>query len=346
MSFDPPVDLAEYAPAPGTEPGAEGLAPDDSWLDELDDDTRARIEAATAAAAERAAAQAAQETEQRFRKSNGKWGQAQNNLTNMGLIVDDHGNVAPSDPAKLRDFARQFQATEAPPAQPPSNPAATVEDEITLDPYDDPATFARKTQQLTDAAVQKHLKTALEPLLQRNALLEQLVAQQAMPNHYATAKTALDRLGLGALADTQEFQNAYRSVVDTVPLAGRTPEALRAAAMIAAAGAQEQLDLAGTDWRVVSTAAPAAPPAPAPAASRPTAGQVARAGLQQTNASRSTAAPPVAAPALTDAQQEAFAISGFSDPQEFLEALDPTGEALRARIARQQHAAARGAGRR
>src|SRR5687768_13994176 len=101
---------------PADEPeGDEDGSPD--LLAEMDDESRERFSAYLAEREKAAAEAASAEAEKKFRSGMGRWGQASKNLQALGIIVDEHGNVAAQDPAKL---AEKFGKANEAPAETPA----------------------------------------------------------------------------------------------------------------------------------------------------------------------------------------------------------------------------------
>lgn len=178
-------------------------------LSSLDEETKKIVEQYAASQAEAAAKTAAEEAEKRFRKSNGRWGQAAKVLADQfGFVVDEHGTPALADPAKLAQHLSQLG--QAPAAQEDPAQAETG----VPDPTYDPDGFIAWNKKNMDAAI----SAAIAEIKQENERLRGFVSQTAVPTLGASAKAVLDEYGAGEWADAPEFKAEFQNAIRQIPM--------------------------------------------------------------------------------------------------------------------------------
>lgn len=191
----------------------------------------------------------------------------------FGLDVDDEGNPVYRDPELLRQAALRLGAGGQP------KQAEVEEPEEMPDPYSEPQEY----QRWMEARTTKKVEAAVAPLLERIDTLMGYVGQQAATPALENARGYLEELGQGALADTPEFRQAFQQAIQNVPLAERSnPMAVEAAVGVALPYARRQLQEQG--WQ------PPQQRQQAPGNNGAALAAAQRAGLQQTGASRGSAA--------------------------------------------------------
>lgn len=309
--------------------GGEDADELETLLADLDEEARARINQRI----EEEARARAETAIQQMKGSFGRWGHAQQVLAEqLGLVVDEHGNVAAADPVKLATYAQQFSpgsggtgnghvTGERGMLSGTEPTSAGAEDEIVLDPFDDAATLTRKARLLAERQARALLEEATRPLRDEIGTLRGLLSRTYVQQAPEVARQALREWGVEGLAETSEFQAIYAQLVEQMPPQDQANQkALKMAAVMAAVETDERLRQAGRDWRGARDAA---------LNPRATAGAAARAGLVSTGASRGAAAPATSSPQVSEEDRIVMELMNITDSEEYLAVRDPTGEALR-----------------
>lgn len=187
-------------------------------LADLDEDTRALVEAAIEAKTKEI--EAAKEAEfqqhkaQHSRRINTARGES--GLPKFGMDLDENGNPVVRDPAAFARAALPFLTQEqAPPKDEP--------DEVPEWLRDDMPTLDKRTQRLVDQAT-GGLKAQIEELKQLVAQSVGYATQPTLANVPTLAREALESDGFGQLADHADFDAA---LVEAVKNAKLTPDQMR-----------------------------------------------------------------------------------------------------------------------
>lgn len=291
--WDDQAPAETQAEEPADEAGAES-----DPLAAFDEDQRQAIATLLTQREQEAEARAQAEADKRYRSSMGKWGQAAKNLSNIGLIVDDHGNVAPQDPQKLAEVAARY-GTKAAPPEPKADEEALPADFAYLEPAEQQRVLSRITE--------KAAKAAVSGMEQRLDALMGLVSRQQMPSAAVAAKPFLANLGLSEdLSEAPEFREAFEQALNGIPLEMRgDPQSAKLAASMALAMLPDEVM---TTKRQQSTR-------PDPAAQRQAVAQANRAGLAQSGASRGSAPGASRDPQYSDEERAMAQLLGW-DPKE------------------------------
>lgn len=206
-------------------------------LEGYEDEERTRIEAVIAAREEAARAEAMNQ----YRAGNGRWGNAANQLREAGLVVDEHGNVAPQDRAKVIAWLG---------IESPTDPAVKPEavEEEWPDPTYDPKGFRARMLQEVDRMAEAKAEARMAPILSA-------LQVQAVPVAQQQARAVLETDGRGYLADDPNFQQAFNASLTNLPLDMRTTAKGVRAATYFAMGMMDELPPPPETPRVERTAA-------------------------------------------------------------------------------------------
>lgn len=315
MSWDEQADLelepdAEAAGEEAPDPGA--------FLEELEDDQRQQVTALIEAARK--------ETEQKFRKSAGKWGNAANLLNeHLGVTVDDSGRPAIADPERLRAFAAQLSGQQQ---QATAQPAAEEEE---WNPFDPTAVDKR-----AESIIARQVKEALAPIMEALQMQQSFLGAQTFDPALGHAKAYLDRHQMGEITDTPEFQATFKMAVDQMPLNQRAdPKHLARVAMMVLPDVETAIETSGRQWRPVPNSQAGQQRVQQ---MRQTVGAATRNGLAAATNPRGLAAPQ--GQELTDYDRQGMALAGITDPEEW--AASQSDEAYYAWEAKKKSQAARG----
>lgn len=261
------------------DPPVEGEAPEAyDALDDLDEDTRALVQAEAERVAEERVAALRQEWEEAARKERSGRDRRMNallgGLRDLGLDAAEDGTPVIRDPSKLGALTERLGAAPA-----KGTPAAPPEPDLgePPDPAYDPKGYADYHARLLDRKLQQALEAAVAPLKQQNEALQQVLqrtlAGPTNPQVQNTARETLAGYGMEALADTPEFHSFLGQALAGVPLdQASDPAVIEQAAVLAMQATRR----AGVQ--------PPAAPAPAanPQGQRQALAAAARGGLRQT----------------------------------------------------------------
>lgn len=233
------------APAPGEEPGAEAQ-PDP--LAELTDEQQAALNARLE--------QVRTETETRYRKATGRFGNTVNHLRAMGFDLAEDGTPLARDPQLIQQLPSRL-GFPAPPASPQQVAAAPPPPplEEAPDPYDADA-YRTWTERRIQRGIEEGLQKAIDPILQRLEGIGGVISDLTLPSTMQpldTARATLDAYGQSGYAALPEFHEAYKNALAQMePQARRDPTVQRSAALLA------------MDYLVQQGVRPPSAPAPAP----------------------------------------------------------------------------------
>jgi hypothetical protein len=225
MDQDDELDLEETAGEP-----------EEDLLAGLDDATRtaveARIAAQVAAAAEAEKARLGEEFKQHQAGYTKRLSTGNRQLEErFGLSLDADGNPVFKDPAKFGQAALGLVGA--------AGPAKVAPDELDapIDYTEEPAVLQAKIDRQIERRSAEALKAAMGPIETQLAEMRALMgvaSQPALNSVPDTARDLLDELGVGSLADHQDFATALRDAVqkNLQPGQWHDPMALQSVALM------------------------------------------------------------------------------------------------------------------